>query len=74
MLELVTPGSLAPIPQVDASGYSVVTTKRKVGPIERNFAVAGGSSRPMVRRPYPVPDSLIAQILLPSYGLNRVTR
>lgn len=75
LIELVTPGSLAPTPKVEDSGLSVVTTKRKVGPLERTFAVAGGSdAKPMLRRPYPVPDALIAQVLLPSYGVYRTTR
>lgn len=74
--ELKTPGGLAPAPAVDASGYSVVMTKRKLGPLERNFAVvgAGEGQRPATRRSFPVPDALIAGLLLPAQGATRVVR
>ena len=75
LVELVTPGGLAPAPTVDSSGYAVVKTKKKVGPIETNFAIAGGDSAVQrTRRIFPVPDALIASLLLPSQGLTRVTR
>jgi len=75
LVELATPGGLAPAPQVDASGYSVVKTKKKVGPIESTFAVVGGeSAKPKTRRVFPVADALIASLLLPSSGANRTTR
>jgi hypothetical protein len=73
LIELKTPGSLAPAPVVDPSGYAVVKTKKKVGPIESNFAVVAGSKQ-AIRRSFPVPDALIASLLLPSPGLTRVTR
>jgi hypothetical protein len=73
LIELKTPGGLAPIPAVDPSGYSVVKTKKKVGPIESDFVVAPGSQR-MTRRIFPIPDALIASLLLPDPGLFRVTR
>jgi hypothetical protein len=73
LVELSTPGGLAPAPTVDASGYAVVKTKTKVGPIESNFAVVAGSKQ-QTRRIFPVPDALIASLLLPSLGLSRVTR
>jgi hypothetical protein len=73
LVELKTPGGLAPAPAVDASGYAVVKTKKKVGPIESNFAVVAGSTR-VTRRLFPVPDALISMLLLPSLGLSRVIR
>lgn len=56
-------GPLAPDPTVDASGHSVVMTGRKVGPIERTFAVAAGSKITTFRS-YPAADALIAPLLL----------
>jgi hypothetical protein len=73
LIELVTPGGLAPVPAVDSSGYAVVMTKKKVGPIEKDFQPVAGSPR-LTRRIFPVPDGLIAQLLLPSVGLSRTTR
>lgn len=74
VIEIKTPGSLAPPPQVDASGYGVVKTKRKVGPIESGFTVVGGSNGPMTRRPFPIADALIATLLLATESFSRVTR
>jgi hypothetical protein len=75
LVELRTPGGLAPAPTIDATGYSVVKTKKKVGPIESNFVIAGGdSAKRQTRRIFPIPDALIASLLLPSLGLSRVTR
>lgn len=56
-------GPLSPDPVVDKTGHSVVMTSRKVGPIERHFAVAPGSN-PQARRSYPAADALIAPLLL----------
>lgn len=55
-------GPLAPNPTVDATGHSVVMTSRKVGPIERSFAVVPGS-RARAFRSYPVADALLAPLL-----------
>jgi hypothetical protein len=75
LLELGKPGALTPAPAIDASGFSVVTTKRKVGPLERNFAAVGTvDGGPRTRRIFPLPDSLIASLLLPSVGYTRTTR
>jgi hypothetical protein len=75
LVELSNPGGLAPAPTIDSSGYAVVKTKKKVGPIETNFAIAGGDSAVQrTRRIFPVPDALIASLLLPSPGLFRTTR
>lgn len=73
LIELGTVGGLAPAPVVDQSGYAVVRTKKKVGPIESNYTVVPGSER-QVRRIFPVPDALIASLMLPSTGLTRVVR
>lgn len=58
-------GPLAPTPKVDATGHSVVMTSRKVGPIERGFAVVPGS-RVQTFRSYPAADSLLATLLRPA--------
>jgi DnaT-like ssDNA binding protein len=55
-------GPLAPDPVVDKTGHSVVMTARKVGPIERSFAVVPGS-RAQAFRSYPAADALIAPLL-----------
>jgi hypothetical protein len=73
LIELVTPGGLAPAPQVDPSGVAVVITRKKVGPIEKEFAPIAGQT-PATRRKFPVPDAFIASLLLPSAGFSRVTR
>lgn len=67
-------GPLMPDPTVDASGFSVVTTKKVVGPIEKEFSVAGGQSQPQLYRSYPYPDSMMRSILCPGSGGNRVIR
>lgn len=74
IIELVTPGSLAPPLKVDDSGNAVVMVAKKVGPIEKRYQVIGGGSRWMSRRRFPIPDALIAALLLPNYGASRVTR
>ena len=56
-------GPLAPDPVVDQTGHSVVMTSRKVGPLERSFAVVGGS-RVQTFRSYPAADLLISSLLL----------
>lgn len=68
-------GPLAPDPAIDATGYSVVTTKKKVGPIEKSFSAMGSATAgPMSWRPYPIPDALISQLLRVGSGGNRVIR
>lgn len=75
LIDLASPGSLAPAPQVDASGFAVIKTKQKIGPLERDYAAVGASTgRPMLRRFYPIPDALIAALLLPTLTTNRVVR
>lgn len=65
LVEIATPGGLAPAPVVDASGYGVVLTQRKVGPIQRNYAVVGDTTRGPTRRRFPLADALVAQVLTP---------
>jgi hypothetical protein len=67
-------GPLMPDPVLDATGFAVVTTRKKVGPIEKEFSVAGGSSQPQLYRSYPYPDSMMRSILCPGTGGNRVIR
>lgn len=66
--QIIVGGELLPTPAVDASGFSVVTTREAVGPIETEYRVAGSSGRPMTVRSYPKADSLMAGLLLPSSG------
>lgn len=63
--------SLAPDPSIDASGYSVVNTHKKLGPLEKDFQVVGSMSIKMFK-PYPAADMLIAPFLKPSS--NQVIR
>lgn len=67
-------GPLMPDPTVDASGFAVVTTKKKVGPLEKEFRVAGGQAYAQIYRSYPYPDSLMRSLLCPGFGGNRVIR
>jgi hypothetical protein len=60
-------GPLAPDPTVDASGFSVVTARKKVGPIEKEFRVMGADgSKPLLFRPYPAADRLLIGLLRPT--------
>jgi hypothetical protein len=67
-------GPLMPDPVVDATGFAVVTTRKKVGPIEKEFSVAGGQQTAMLWRSYPYPDSLMRGLLCAGYGGTRVIR
>jgi hypothetical protein len=64
VLELASPGSLAPPLARDESGYAVVLTKKKTGPIEKEFTVVNGTAGPSTRRSFPVADGLIAALLI----------
>lgn len=66
-------GPLAPDPTVDATGFSVVTTRKAVGPIEKEFRPVG-PGRPQLMRSYPEADALMSPLLQPGTGGNRVTR
>lgn len=65
-------GPLAPDPSVDASGFAMVTTRKAVGPLEKEFRPVG-SNRAALVRAYPEADALIALLLRPGAGA-RVTR
>jgi hypothetical protein len=64
---------LLPDPAVDASGFTVVTTKKVVGPLEKEFQVMGTSSQGRQVRAYPAADALMRDLLRPS-DAGRVTR
>lgn len=74
LVELTTPGGLAPV--ASASGATTVVTKEKIGPIETSYSVVAGSVplAPGARRPFPVADALIAGLLLSTAGANRTYR
>lgn len=65
-------GPLMPDPKVDESGLTVVTTRKAVGPIEKEFR-AYGSTTPKLVRSYPAADALIRPLLRGGIG-KRVTR
>lgn len=56
---------LAPDPVISDTGFSVVTTKEVVGPIEQSYEIAGGTSKsqPTLLRPYPAADYLLTSLL-----------
>ena len=63
---------LAPDPEVDAGGLTVVVTKKKVGPIETEYAAqTGASSTPALFRPYPAADMLMRGLV---YSASQVIR
>lgn len=61
-------GPLMPVPEVDASGFAVVTTRKAVGPIEKEFRAVGSQGRPQTVRSYPLPDAQMTTLLIPSSG------
>lgn len=67
-------GPLMPDPTVDATGFNVVTTKKKVGPIEKEFRVMNSSGSPILIRSYPAADGLLASLLRQGIGGTRVIR
>ena len=65
-------GPLAPDPKLDASGYALVATRKKVGPIETEFAAVGGTSgAPRLFKPYPAADMLLGKLLRSSRRVIR---
>lgn len=58
---------LAPDPTVDASGQTVVSSRKKVGPIEVETAFNGGGSSPWVKS-YPEVDAILR------YAVERATK
>jgi hypothetical protein len=68
-------GPLMPDPLVDKTGFLVVTTRKKVGPIEKEFQVMGSSGQPILIRSYPFADGLLSPLLCASgRGGTRVIR
>lgn len=67
-------GPLMPDPTVSAEGYNVVTTRKKIGPIEKEFRVMGSSGEPILVRSYPAADSLLTDLLRAGTGGTRVIR
>ena len=67
-------GPLMPDPVVDATGFAVVTTRKKVGPIEKEFRVMGSGGAPILVRSYPAADGLLAGLLRQGAGGTRVIR
>lgn len=67
-LQSMTGGPLAPTPLVDETGLAVVTTRKAVGPIEKEFRLAGTSSYPAPFRSYPAADGLMTTLLIPGSG------
>lgn len=57
--------SLAPDLPYDDAGVHVVTTRKKIGPLEKEFQVIG-SSTPQVLRAYPQADMLLRGLLNPA--------
>lgn len=67
-------GPLMPDPLVSAEGYNVVTSRKKVGPIEKEFRVMGSGGAPILVRSYPAADMLLTGLLRAGTGGTRVTR
>lgn len=60
-------GELAPDPTVDASGQTVVSSRKKVGPIEVEVAFNGGGSSTFVKR-FPAVDQLLRDLVVSTGG------
>ncbi len=66
-------GPLAPDPTVAASGLAVIAESHKAGPVTDTFRYAskGEGATPMIFKPYPTADALIAPLLRKTSGLIR---
>lgn len=62
-------GELAPDPTVDASGRQVLSSRRKVGPIETETSYSTASVTGI--RPYPAADMLLRSVVRVSTGVIR---
>jgi hypothetical protein len=60
-------GELAPDPVLDASGQTVISNRKKVGPIEIEVAFNGGSSTAFVKR-FPAIDRLLRDLVVQEGG------
>lgn len=67
-------GPLMPDPIVSAEGFNVVTSRKKIGPIEKEFKVMGSNGSPILIRSYPAADSLMTELLREGGGGTRVIR
>lgn len=65
-------GPLVPDPKVGDNGLGTVLTRKKIGPIEKEYAIVGNAGKPETFRSYPSADGMIARLLRPSG--NRVIR
>ncbi len=65
--------SLAPDPEVDASGYVRVVEERQIGPLRTRYAVRStdGNFMPATFRPYPLADMLLRGLVRPSGRVYR---
>lgn len=65
--------TLAPDPEVTASGMAVIDIRKKVGPIETDHRspLKGTGANPMLFRAYPAADMLLRPLIYPS---NEVIR
>jgi hypothetical protein len=58
-------GPLAPDPVVDGSGARVVMTRKKLGPMEKEFQIVGPNVTPSTFKSYPAADMLLKGMLKP---------
>lgn len=61
-------GDLAPDPTVSATGVAMVSTRRKVGPIETEDVFSGGIASSSTFKPYPAADRLLRNLVWPEGG------
>lgn len=61
-------GPLMPTPAIDDTGFAVITTRKQVGPIQKDFRVVPGQTGRLIVRPYPLADGMIAPLLRPGGG------
>jgi hypothetical protein len=66
-------GPLIPDPVVDNNGFAQVLTRKKTGPLEKEFQVVGNVRYPTVYRSYPSADLMMVPMLKLSQT-NRVYR
>lgn len=57
--------TLAPDPTLSTEGATVVTTSKKLGPLEKHFEVIHG---PQLLKSYPAADMLLQPLLIPASG------
>lgn len=69
LIELNSPGSLAPAPTVDESGASVTMKREKVGPIEEETQF-GSSGVKHTFKKFPIPDKRLVKAGLVTNGMS----